>query len=81
MDFTLLLLVLPIAAAGIILAVSFWRRRGRTLTGDSTTEPVHRLQAGTAAAQDAAVHPTAATPKATSARMRRAASAPRQKKG
>ena len=82
MDFTNLLLVLlalPVAAAGVILAVSFARRRARTPAGDSATQPVHRLQTGTAAAQDAAVHPAAAPPKATSARKLRGASAPRHK--
>jgi hypothetical protein len=82
MDSTnLMLVLLPIAAAGIILAVSFGRRRGRSATGDSAAQPVHRLQTGTAAAQDAAVHPAAAPPAATSARKLRGASAPRHKDG
>lgn len=73
----LVLLALPIAAAGIIVAVSVGRRRGRPLPGESATEPVHRLQTDTAAAQDAVDRPAAAAPRAASARMRRAASAPR----
>ncbi len=83
MDFPLLLIVLlalPIAVAGIVVAVSAARRRARPMTESSATDPVHRLQAGTAATQDAAVHPAAVAPKAESARLRRAASGQRQTK-
>lgn len=81
MDFpflNLVLLALPVAVAVLIVAVSVGRRRRGTRAGGQDVQPVHRLQAGSAAAQDAAVHPVAAAPKATSARTRRAASAARQ---
>ena len=77
MDFPFLLLALlalPLVAAGLIVAVSASRRRGEAVAD----EPVHRLQTGTAAAQDAVVHPAAAAPKVESARQRRADSAPPQ---
>ena len=77
MEFPFLLLVLlalPLVVAALIVAVSFSRRRSHREVDD----PVHRLQTGSAAAQDAVVHPPAAAPKAESARQRRAESAPPQ---
>lgn len=66
----ILLLVLPVAAAAVIVVVSVGRRRGRT-----ADDCEHRLQAGTAAEQDAAAPHAAGRPRAVSARERRAASA------
>lgn len=83
MDFPLLLLALlslPIVVAALIVTVSVGRRRGRT-PADATSEPEHRLQAGTAAVQDAAVHPAPVAPAATSARQRRAESGVRPNSG
>lgn len=76
MDSTFLLIVLlalPVAAAAVIVAVSVGRRRGRP-----ADDCEHRLQAHTAAEQDAAAPPAAGRPRAVSARERRAASADRQ---
>jgi hypothetical protein len=76
MDFPFLLitlLALPFAAAAVIVGVSTLRRRR---LAQASEEPAHRLQADTAGVQDAAVYPTADAPRATSARVHRAAAAP-----
>jgi hypothetical protein len=76
MDFPFLLLVLltlPLVAAALIVTVSTARRRGRAPLHQAASEPVHRLQADSAATQEAAVHPPAPAPPAASARIRRAA--------
>lgn len=78
MDFPsllLLLLVLPLVAAAVIVVGSSLRRRRRPAGDRSASMPVHRLQADTAAAQDAAVRPAAVARKATPGRERRASSA------
>ena len=68
------LLALPFAAAVAIVAVSLVRRRGRPTLDGPGGESVHRLQAETAAVQDATVHPPRVTGHAVSGRERRAAS-------
>jgi hypothetical protein len=78
MDFPLLLLVLlalPMAAAGLIVFVSVTRRRGSGRMSDRSSEPAHRLQSDSAAVQDVAVHAPAPAPPVESGRARRAASA------
>ena len=72
----IVLLALPILAAAVIVLISRGRRGGSA--AEASTEPVHRLQTGTAAAQDAAASPTPVAPKAASARALRAASGPRR---
>jgi hypothetical protein len=75
MDFPLLLvlLALPFAVAGVIVAVSVARRRSHAAAHEGT-EPAHRLQADTAAVQDAAPRAADAAPRLPSGRERRAAS-------
>lgn len=67
------LLVLPLAVAAVIVAVSLVRRR-RHARADGMSRPVHRLQADTAAAQDAAIYPPATGPQLQGGRERRASS-------
>ena len=76
MDMQLLLglLALPLVAAGLIVAVSFARRH-RSPVGAGSREPVHRLQADSAAVQDSAAPVAVAPPAKPSGRARRAASA------
>ena len=76
MDFPLLLtvlLVLPFAAAAVIIAVSVARRRGHAPVLQGGAEPAHRLQSDTAAVQDATDHPAPAARAVAAARDRRAA--------
>ena len=74
MQVLLTLLALPLVAAGLIVAVSFARRR-RSPVGEASPEPVHRLQADSATVQDSAEPGAAAPPARPSGRARRAASA------
>ncbi len=75
------LLALPFDVTAVIVAVSFLRRRSHAAVHGPTTEPVHRLQSGTASVQSAAVHPAASARRGISARERRAASATRPTRG
>ena len=75
MQLLLALLALPLVAAGLIVAVSFARRRRRPPVVDAAGEPVHRLQADSATVQDAAEPPPVAPPGRPSGRARRATSA------
>ncbi len=70
----LVLLALPLVAAGLIVAVAFARRR-RSPGGDGPREPVHRLQADSATVQDSAEPRPVAPPSRPSGRARRATSA------
>lgn len=72
------LLVLPFAVAAVILTTATVRRRRHSQDVDST-EPVHRAQAGTAAAQDAVVQPASVGRSRHSGRERRAGAAARPK--
>ena len=74
MQVLLVLLALPLVAAGLIVAVAFARRR-RSPVADAAREPVHRLQADSATVQDSAEPPPVAPPGRPSGRARRATSA------
>ncbi len=82
MEFVLpALLALPFAVAAVIVAVSSGRRRHHAAVSGPATEPVHRLQSGTASIQSAEVHTAAHSPRGMSGRERRAASATRAANG
>lgn len=79
MDFPFLLLVLlalPIVTAIVIVGVSAARRKSRAASDEPEAGDAHRLQADTAAVQDATDHPAAAPREAVPGRELRAASAP-----